>query len=351
MMSPEKFVKPADLFKMRRKSKIEEQSPMKCLNNLTDPSPTKKLPTLLRNPFNQPVKRKLQLGGSGCSSSPNKNNINIKKRLHASPRKSPIKKIRMFQMDEDANLEPPKMKQSVYQHPYFSWMTLYPRRKISDFERNGKTAFFKVTKCQQAIDTIHNDWCESIDDLTSLLVNGKCPFFYVCSDHYSIQFRNHQNKIQASISPISFGMNCELKKANISVDTNEDSGIENDTSLDKDLGIEDTGEDENSDASQFLESLGWSQQELVSEFQARKNPVKEDQTSQSLSRSLSNKSSASIEGADDVKKLVKFLKSNKTYTISTVGQFAHIPPTLLAPAKFHLSTLGRLVVDEPGFVD
>ena len=404
--SPEKFVKPADLFKMRRKSKIEPQSPMKCLNNLTDPSPTKKLPTLLRNPFNQLVKRKLQMGNSPM------------KRAAASPRKSPVKRTRMLQLDEDANLEAPRMKLSklkrqspskrslidnglcynndwtlrtklrinfqahcknwdqskttthkrhsgnmsdedspskqndktisieaiknaatVYQHPYLSWLPLYPRNS-SESDRKKDT--FLLTRHSQATQSMHRDWCESLDDLTNLLLDGRCPFFYLCSDMYNILFRHDKpTRVQAYISPISYGMNKELERIGVVLKMDEDSGIGTDLSSVEDFPDmgedEDFGDDENDDTTQILESLGISQQELPSLQSKRKGFIETDSNSQST-KSISNRPLATIEGADDIKRLVKFLQTNRTYTITPVGEFACIPPTLLAPREFRLST-------------
>jgi len=496
-VSPAKFVKPADLFRMRRRIStntnsedairqnnsnidsranpqirsspmgfgphkrmfndspsmnaaknsptfyIEAQSPLKCLNNLTDPSPTKKLPTLLRNPFNQPVKRRLNLG-----SSPRKHD----------GIKSPNKKTRMLELDEDANLEPPKMKQhslqnkgensnvgcylndwtlrtrlrinfrtrcknwietststhkrllgvskeespsklndktisleaiknvaTVYQHPYMAWLPLYPRT-TSEFE-GKKEEPFTLTKHSNITAMMHKDWCESLNDLSNLLMDGKCPYFYMCSDNYNILFKQvpssnpRKPHVQAYISPFSNGMGCKLNnfgldfrcpgvissssilnnstressqasfgssqtrtsldgessqsshkpregKASASVDSGNASDLEEEEYF---------GEDENDDTSQFLESLGLSQQDFPSLQSRKKSFIEADSNPQSKS-SYVKKSLAVIEGRENLLKLVNFLETNRLYTISTVGRFACIPPTLLAPCEFRLST-------------
>lgn len=244
--------------------------------------------------------------------------------------------------DKTISIEAIKNAATVYQHPYFSWLPLYPRRR-SEFDHK-KTGTFALAKHSQAIKLMHKDWCESLDDLTNLLIDGRCPFFYICSDNYNILFRNHNVAkmsnnsvdIQAFISPISYGMSSLLKKIGIQIDCNDDSGIENDSSLDEVLG-EDFGEDENEDASQFLESIGLSQQDFPSLQMKRKGFLENDSNSQST-KSASNKPLATIEGVDNIRKLVKFLQTNQTYTISSIGEFACIPPTLLAPREFRLST-------------
>jgi hypothetical protein len=101
MTSPVKFVKPADLFKMRRVKKhdfkfdITSQSPLKCLK---DPSPVKNIPIILKNPFRgRTVKRPLSFDSS---------NSPIKR--PSSNSSSPKKRPRMnLEIDEDANMEAP----------------------------------------------------------------------------------------------------------------------------------------------------------------------------------------------------------------------------------------------------
>lgn len=99
MTSPVKFVKPAELFKMRRirrhdfKFDITSQSPLKCLK---DPSPKKNIPIVLKNPF-RGVKRPLSFNSS---------NSPIKR--PSSNSSSPKKRPKMnLEIDEDANMEAP----------------------------------------------------------------------------------------------------------------------------------------------------------------------------------------------------------------------------------------------------
>lgn len=428
MASPEKFVKPADLFKMRRggkcKFEITSQSPMKCLNNLTDPSPTKNLPTLLKNPFqNKPVKRRLNLGGDN---SPSKSPI---KRLysnsnHSSPRKSPTKRSMKLEMDEDANMEAPRFRRDcnsnnlstprkrsglvnnkgpcyqtdwtlrtkvrvnfpavcknwsqnmatthkrhsgtaldedtpsktndktisleaiknaaiVYQHPYLSWLPLFPRSdKLATTQKSN--AVLSLSRHTEATKTMHRDWCDSLDDLINLSIEGKCPFFYLCTDVYNILFKLCDEKtIQAHISPVNFGLMSELRKMGINVKC-EDDDIENsqsgfDDRFNNEFDESEDEEESDEEASQFLESLGVSQQDYPSLHSRHKNITEADSNSQST-KSVSQKPIATIEGIGDIKKLVTFLQTNRLYTISKVGEFACIPPTLLAPREFRLST-------------
>jgi hypothetical protein len=106
MTSPVKFVKPAELFRMRRVRKhdykfdITSQSPLKCLK---DPSPIKKIPIVLKNPFRgRSVKRPLSFDSSNSPiKRPSSNNSSPK---NSSPKKRP--RINL-EIDEDANMEAP----------------------------------------------------------------------------------------------------------------------------------------------------------------------------------------------------------------------------------------------------
>lgn len=422
-------------------SYMEPQSPLKCLSNHADPSPTKCLPNLLKNPFNKPVKRRLNLGYSP------------KKRI-LSPKKSgqsPLKKIRMFEIDEDANQEPPRMKptnlskhkscdscsqvdwslktklrinfdtfcknwnhtststhrrshhieieqssnkqddksisleainnaSTVYQHPYLSWLSLYPRVNQDYGRQKDKDLLIDLTKHPKAAETLHMDWCKSLDDLSNLLIGGSCPYFYMCSDIYNILFRSTPSSdskrplVQAFVAPFPYGLSLELTKIGVefnypdtllgtdispapsstlnsqnsfgsfkagtsidSVDTpNKQSLIENKVSSSIDSGkgddIEDFGEDENEEASVILVELG-----VDIDIITKKKGFIEDSNTQFKS-STSNKPIAAIVGADNVRKLVKFLQISRMYTISNVGKFGCIPPTLLSPREFRLST-------------
>lgn len=436
----EEFVKPADLFRMRRSNKCKltptlQPSPMKCLNNFADPSPTKNLPTLLKNPFkNQPVKRRLNLGRSPSNSPVKRSNINSCSN-HSSPKKTPTKRNRMLEMDEDANMEAPHFKidsniltprkrqtqtscylnnwtlrtkvkiqfsticknwsrdkatthkrhsgtvfdddtpsktydktisleairnaTSVYQHPYFSWQSLYPRggSKWTASAKNS-TNVIQLTRHSDASQMMHKDWCESLDDLTNLLIDGKCPFFYICSDIYNILF-THQENVQAHISPMLSNFGSELKKLGIQITSEDDNDVENSQSgfedevLGRSCVIEDADDtddhdddddddDNDEDASQFLESLGVtvSQQDfpsIQSKYNKNSNTATGDSNSQSI-KPTSQKPLATISGITDIRKLVRFLQTNTSYTITKMGEFACIPPTLLAPCEFRLST-------------
>lgn len=424
MMSPEKFVKPADLLRLRRKSAPKiDQSPMKCLNNLTDPSPTKKLPTLLRNPFNKgSVKRKLQLGG--CENSPVKRNFKINT---VSPCKSPTKKnarTSSFGIDEDANLDFPKMKNfsspnkksqsnnsrccykndwtlrtklkinfpehcknwnqdsltthkrhnaslmddesptklndrtisieaiknaaTYYQFPYLSWMSLYPRSL-----NPGTQGAFSLQNNPEALKMLHKDWCDSLKDLTNLLIDGRCSFFYLCADIFTILFQHRKSGSRAYLTPVSTGMSYELQKFGIQIKCGNDSGIEedfrifesqpdaNDNDIDRELGLDEDSKDE--DGTQFLAKIGWSHHEITQDAPTlsvkTKKSLPEESSSQST-RSISSKPLAVIEGYENIMKLINFLTINRLYTMQTKGlsQFANIPPTLLAPTAFRLCT-------------
>lgn len=473
--SPGKFIRPADLFKMRRNSTktitltpsnysnssnpganisfhlhssplggfshnqqqklppvpcspnfkrisaaqhIEPPSPLKCLSNFADPSPTKNLPTILKNPFDKPVKRRLNL----------------------SPKKA-IKRSKMLALDEDANLEPPKTKPiespvkggkdcsssdwtlktklkvrfssfcknwnessstthrrfqdsssssssssipidstisleaikniaTVYQHPYFSWLPLYPRTLTGFHTEKDLESRIDFKKSDKIISRMMGDWCDSLDDLTNLLIEGKCPYFYLCSDNYNVLFKQSPNKdrVQVYVSPFTFGMASELNKLRVEyryprVDLKDTSQStpgssrsaylrldnlkqENSSSPERmapsidsghcsELSDDEDGPDATRDASQILQTIGLSDKDVPNIISKQKGFVPE---TDSNTQSSSKVPLAIIEGLDNLQKFIKFIKENKLYTITNLGKFAHVPPTLLSPSPFRLGT-------------
>lgn len=491
--SPVRFVKPADLFMIRRKSlvptssspypMIEPQSPLKCLNKITEPSPTKGLPTLLKNPFNKPVKRRLQLGFS-----PSKNQLHS---TTPSKNLSPAnKRNRMLDVDEDANLEAPKFrilksptkrlknnnvtddwiivtdlgfnlelrcknwltatrnfnrrlrpyvpsiespfkknnthslsstKISVYQHPYFAWQSLYPRMA---------NEFDNIVKHDNPFNSVHQshiskmlfkDWSESFDNLFQLLLDGMCPYFYLCADLFNILLEHNsslaeegKHKVHAYISPISYGIKCKMESAgielkildfsktnlpyqspmkahyNTSINNTITNNINNNNSQDEssqhsfgsqtqsscnnnsgqgqsirvpssidsgnvscegddesfdyddifDENSNQPGEDENEESSQYLSKLGWSPRSVKFFYKQQDKGFKEGD-SNTQTKITKSKPLAYLDGEENLKKLANFLKTNEKFTIHNVGKFACIPPTLLSPCEFRLSTFVR----------
>lgn len=432
----------------------EAQSPLKCLNNLTDPSPTKKLPTILKNPFNQlGVKRKLNL-------------------------QSPNKRTKMFEIDEDANLEPPKMKMTTldtslrsslnktnsenstsknlfskkpccyennwmlrtsmkvtfnnnsqcknwndlststhkrsknspsklydktisvdaiknlatyYQYPYLPWQPLYPRQ-LSAFLTETKTSKSfdpSIPKVPELVfESIMRDWYESFDDLTNLLIDGKCPYFYVCSDNSTFLFKATPSSnpkrplVQAYISPInlSFGMKLneskiEYKLLNSSskANTSINSGSRDDFSQssfasrsnisildktdskstqsppmlkqDKTMTTVDSGngsdeEDENEeDTESILADWALDRTSMPMVGSQKKSFLVENDTN-TQTKVTKAQPLAVVEGLSNIRKLSKFLrnKPNQAHIKQNVGAFAKIPSTLLSPCEFRFCT-------------
>lgn len=400
--SPSKFVKPADLFRMRHSTSscpaFEAQSPLKCLNNLAEPSPIKKLPTLLRNPFNNhPAKRRLNLG-------------------------SPMKKTKLLGLDEDANLEAPKMKIAhlqetkpkvcfrnswtlhtklkinfnqecknwldsststhgrnyenspskltsenpsisveairnsarVYQHPYLAWQQLYPRIE-KDFDFDYKPPLTLKPNSEIA-KMLSRDWAKSFEDLTNMLLYGKCPYFYFCSNLNTIFFRQLPSSkpskphVQAYISPFTNSMGLTFNKLKIEFRAIDQKIIDNinnfSSSLDSgnvsdfsdDEQEDEADEDKNEDGLQIIQGFGIPHEELPYR-RSIKSCISGSDTSSS--QPVLNKSTLPlvlVEGRNNMRRLVKFLQTNYSYTIQDLGKFACIPPTLLSPREFRLST-------------
>lgn len=368
--TPTKFIKPAELFKLRKVNRqsacftedayiqgqtsssshsssffsLDSQSPLKCLHNFTEPSPTKKLPVLLRNPLNRPVKRQLNLAGS------------------------PNKRSRMLAVDEDANLEPPKSRQRCpnanwplavnlqigiklsksdikppvdsiesaavfYQYPYFPWDALFPRINTDNCGNNDLVSL--RSQPEELVEIMYTDWIKSLDNLIELLVLGRCPYFYICSNSNTILFRASTNTMQAFISPFSEKLEQDLTKSGIKYDyslhednlttpTQSQFETEND-----DLQNEDETDVKNYnydyDNAEFLQEIG----------------IKDQLTPQitKVQRPNNSKPIASITGIHSIRKLVRFIKSSKSTIVQrSLSRFSCVPPTLLAPCQFRNST-------------
>lgn len=298
--------------------------------------------------------------------------------------------------DRTISVEAIKNAATIYQHPYLPWLPLFPR-KVGDkttivTDQDKKQAQFAMSKHPAAIKAMLKAWCESLDDLTNLLIDGKCPFFYMCSDFKTMLFKRSTSyhDVQVFITPFNLDFGLTLTKHGIDYksDISEDleNNIENtDTSscnsqqmfgsfnsntmpdsqsnfslsgsqrqlnrhrstnenraysnIDEELGL-DEEEDEGEQTSQAIfESIGikggWS------ELDAKEPDTKLTAPPGEVSRSkviYTPKSIGVIEGVDNVRKFIHLMQTNKTHTINNVGEFASIPPTLISPREFRLST-------------
>lgn len=302
--------------------------------------------------------------------------------------------------DNSISIEAIKNVATVYQHPYLAWLPLFPRVEQEEGGKTTKNPI-PLSEPKVATKMLE-DWCESFDDLINLLIRGRCPYFYLCSHTINILFKSipssnpRRPTVQAFISPFQYAMglsltnlgveftDCELSKSNSSsnlcnttttidsasqhsfgsnsqtVNTNQgsqsskavqssqattsntnskytpsnDSGNVNDEESDDDWFYK-KSKDEPDDHEATLDTLGLSIQGLEANWVTKRAGFAESEDSLKPTRKLPL---VKIEGTKNVLKLVEYLQTNNPYTISKIGKFAFIPPTLLAPREFRLCT-------------
>lgn len=369
--TPTKFIKPAELFMLRKVNRqslcfdessnqgqtvssssshsssffnIDSQSPLKCLHNLSDPSPTKKLPVLLRNPFNKPVKRQLKLTNS------------------------PSKRSRMLAVDEDANLEPPKSRlhcphsdwilltklridlqpgqsdtkrlqkllelaATFYQHPYLPWDPLFPRADVVSERKDLVSLKFSP---ELVAETMYADWCKTFDDLLDQLSLGRCPYFYLCSNFNTLLFRRADSSMKVLISPIKDFQSQKFDQLGIKFECPQvDFSPISQTTQTTQTTQTQTRPHSQSDMENFdqLDDVEDPKDKNLDQIFSQINTLKSGRLDEN-SRPL-----ALVSDKESIQKLVKLIKTNINPTsLRFQATFSCIPPTLIAPRQFRQST-------------
>ncbi|XP_044258415.1 protein downstream neighbor of son homolog [Tribolium madens] len=230
-----------------------------------------------------------------------------------------------------------------WQQPSLPWLTLFPRSsgKVSESDSSIVTNVAMKNALQEA-------WKDSLKSLFQLIRTKQCPYFYVCSNSFTVLFRaagiSGISDIHALITPTTRGFRQMLKQEDIEFrmplkkKRTSDQGYETWDSTTGELEV--APDDEESPDEQWLQSMGINADDIkqINYTQAKivhKAECEVDNSEQSL---------VLIEGVE-VHALYNFLINCKSAT-SLTGPLAGIPPTLLAPVAFNGATLKALKVRE-----
>ncbi|XP_046832699.1 protein downstream neighbor of son homolog [Vespa crabro] len=238
----------------------------------------------------------------------------------------------------------------VWQHPSLPWLELFPRSAGKVSASLGSNS--AVANNQLIRDALYREWCDSFRSLFHLLRARQCPYFYVCTNNFTVLFRAAGicglSEMHALLTPTTRGFRQALKQEEIEYtmplkkehkrpSDPTDSGCETLDSSSSALIINDE-EDEAQD--KWLQSLGVENSEIrkINSSQARMILEKESEMD-SMKQSL-----VFVKGVE-AQALFNLLINCKS-AITTTGALAGVPPTLLAPMAFHGATLKPLKVKE-----
>lgn len=275
---------------------------------------------------------------------------------------------------EDASLNS-KFREScfVWQHPSIPWLELYPRL--------GTKSSSNTVSIIPPKDVMYKDWVQSFSSLFQLLKAKHCPYFYFISNNFVCLFRcagmGGYSDVNAMVTPTTRGFRQLLKDEHVQfsmplsdsaekisakhtnssssqqtdkksvIMCNDDTGydsldvvnqLNNDTEDESDNPVVLTDEEEETES--WLKSMG------VEESEIKKLNSSQLDFDMNRERQIDKKpqSLVLVEGIE-TQSLFNFLINCKSL-IPTTGQFAGIPPTLLAPVAFVGSTLKSLTVRE-----
>lgn len=233
----------------------------------------------------------------------------------------------------------------VWMHPCLPWLNLFPRHDNHLGKQNSATLI-----CPPMQEALHSKWCDSFRSLYQLVRLYQCPYFYMCTPTFTVLFRSAGAAsipvIHALISPTTKGFRKALHEEGITFT------MPLCQSKDSDLSLEDTDEDlpnsapiedenkpldiiEEDEPESWLESLGLSQDSLLSNKRKRRNDP---------AYQIDHKPESLVYVEDsETQALVNFLL-NSHFCTSKIGPMAGVPPTLLAPTAFLGGTLQSLQI-------
>lgn len=264
----------------------------------------------------------------------------------------------------------------VWQWPVFPWMNLFPRYpelKPGSLLLSKKPSVFTISASGILADSLYSNFCNSFQSLFKMLKTKYCPFFYLCANNFVALFRasgvSNSLDPHVLISPTSLGFRKLLEDEGIdylmpfhnnnSLKVNDELKSESKVDIsdiddDDDEAIETFDWTEDNDSTQWLESLGLSEQDFPSletasfrrrRFIAResngKNKTIDDQSSHGKVKSLIR-----INGINNLQLLVNLFVKYRKISTSTSGSFAGIPPTLLSPVAFFGATLQKIHINQ-----
>lgn len=242
-----------------------------------------------------------------------------------------------------------------WQHPNLPWLTMFPRNSRLN---NGYSIGDNERKA------LASDWCDSFRSLFQLLRARQCPYFYVCSNGFTVLFRaagiGGRVETHAFLTPTTRGLRAALKQEDIeftmplkvsknrSFDSgtvqqnscsfsNSDDGTGGKLAVDNGNDNDDDDEDDD-DHEKWLASLGVDDSEIkkINSVHTRAQRTAECEDD------FSDHSIVLVEGVE-CQAFFNFLLNSKS-TTTKVGRLAGVPPTLLAPVCFPGATLRSLQV-------
>ncbi|KAJ3665466.1 hypothetical protein Zmor_000959 [Zophobas morio] len=232
-----------------------------------------------------------------------------------------------------------------WQQPSLPWLSLFPRTSGKVSESDGSLITNPTVKA-----SMQDAWKDSLRSLFQLLRTKQCPYFYVCSNNFTVLFRAAgicgMADVHVLITPTTRGFRYMLKQEEIEFTMplkkkrNSDQGYETlDSGVGESAGDSAFDEEESPDE-QWLQSMGVNADDIkqINYTQAKivhKTECEVDNSEQSL---------VLIEGVE-VHSFYNFLINCKSAT-STTGTLAGVPPTLLAPVAFNGATLKSLKIRE-----
>ncbi|KAI2799814.1 hypothetical protein RDWZM_004930 [Blomia tropicalis] len=275
----------------------------------------------------------------------------------------------------------------IWQHPSLPWIKreLFPR--VSDLKSASQASksTFNISPASPLADSLYSDFCVSLYSLFKLVKSKHCPYFYLCSNNFTVLFRASgvagSNDAHALISPTTYGFRKLLKDEEItysmpfhqdgatnaqsnsllssdtsassaSTGTFESSELDNEECID--IIDDDTISSNPEENDEWLESLGLSQKDFPSLDSV---PLRRRRMMQTNGRSKRNsseiddhtaegkmKSLIRIDGIMNCHSLVNMFINQRKICISTSGVLSGVPPTLLSPVAFHGATLVPLSV-------
>ncbi|KAF5307313.1 hypothetical protein FQR65_LT07029 [Abscondita terminalis] len=215
-----------------------------------------------------------------------------------------------------------------WQQPYLPWLELFPR------SQGTSSTGTSIALTSAVKNTLYVAWSDSLRSLFQLLRTRQCPYFYVCTNTFTVLFRAAgicgYSEMNALISSTTSGFRNLLQQEDIEFTL----PLKENKCDDNDVNTNTTDED------RWLQSMGINEEErkLINYTEKRllhKAESEIDNTEQSL---------VLIQGME-VHGLYNFLINCKS-TTAVSGSLAGIPPTLLSPIAFQGATLCALKVRE-----
>ncbi|KAK4881478.1 hypothetical protein RN001_004797 [Aquatica leii] len=222
-----------------------------------------------------------------------------------------------------------------WQQPYLPWLGLFPRS-----QGNSSTGT-SIATTSAIRDSLHMAWSDSLRSLFQLLRTRQCPYFYVCTNTFTVLFRAAgicgYTEMNALISPTTCGFRQLLKQEDIEFTLPLRGSKFEQNMLD---GNGDCTDEEEPLQDRWLESMGINEEDRKQINYTQKRILHKveseiDNTEQSL---------VLVQGME-VHGLYNFLINCKSATAIS-GSLAGIPPTLLSPIAFQGATLCALKVKE-----